>query len=155
MKETLGYKVTVAVAWMIHVFGASALVITVLALCGVHMNWQIGALCAVPGWLMIRALTELAHYEREKMLKAHMERWVERTEREIEHREEEKSENQGEKCRFCEDGKCTFGDGTEGCAYSEGQRIQSCEDPDMVYIQEGDIRRIVHEGKEVGWYRWK
>lgn len=34
-------------------------------------------------------------------------------------------------------------------------QVQSTEDPDTVYIQEGDIRRIIHEGKEVGWYRWE
>ncbi len=162
MKKTFGYKLAVAALWTLHVFGASALIITVLTLCGVHMNWWIGALSVVPGWLIIYGLQWYFTYEYRKNQKKAIEatkqavkKAVEEMMTEEEQGPEEKSENKAEECRFRVDEQCTFGDGDRKCAYPEGKRIQSCEDPNTVYIQEGGIRRILHEGKEVGWYRWE
>ena len=59
-------------------------------------------------------------------------------------------------CRFAENGTCTYGDSVGmGCDKIKEVQVQSAEDPDTVYLQKGDIRRIIHEGKEVGWYRWE
>lgn len=169
MKKTFGYKVAVAALWVLHVFGASALVVTILALCGVHMHWWIGALSVVPGWLIIRGLQWFFTYEHRKSQKKAVEEAKEEAKQELkeifdeimkEYAEEEqgtaeKPENKAEECRFNEDGQCTYSEEPMECVYPEGNLIQSCEDPNTVYIQEGDVRRILHEGKEVGWYRWE
>lgn len=164
MKKTFLYKAT---AWMLvgfTVLGATALVIMVLALCGVPMNWWIGALCVIPGCLILVGLAEIAHREKWKGKEALFDNLFETAMKSIE------AEEQEEECRFHAGGKCTFGDGLPECVKQLGviddaepqsvmfiqgdfKVIESCEDDMKSYIETSDgLRLIFREGKYVGWY---
>lgn len=167
MKKTFVYKVTKAALWVLHVFGASAFLLTVMALCGVPMGWQIGVCSVLPGCLIIQGLVAICSHERRKMNRAFIDHHIAELKKLL---KEMESDEQEEECRFHEDGKCTFGDGLPECAkelgvidYAEPQSvifiqgdlkmIESCEDDMKSYIETSDgLRLIFREGKYVGWY---
>lgn len=60
MKRTVWYKLIVASMWILQVFGASALIVTILALSCVRMNFWIGACTVLPGWLIVKGLNKLS-----------------------------------------------------------------------------------------------
>ena len=197
IKMSFWHKVALLWLYGFHVLGATTLIITVLALCGVHIYWWIGALCTIPGYLIIEGLVEYLWRQSQKRKRA-----FKKAEKEMcdiiykylkEHQDEKAEildasssagvenlkkavETFGKKtpvkqpktdlkfeipeakveCRFSENGTCTYGDSVGmNCEKLKEVRVQSVEDPHTVYLQEGDIRRILHEGKEVGWYRWE
>ena len=163
MKKTFLLKAT---EWMLvgfTVLGATALVIMVLALCGVPMNWWIGALCVIPACLILVGLATISGHERRKMKNAFIAHHVAELEEML---KELESWDQEEDCRFHEGGKCTFGDGLAECAHEthdeEEHRIEpmackkitSCEDESVQYLEFPDgIRLISQDGEYVGWYR--
>lgn len=167
MKKTFAYKVTKAALWVLQVFGASAFLLTVLALCGVPMGWQIGVCSVLPGCLIIQGLVDICSHERRKMKKGVVDKAVAELEEML---KELESWDQEDDCRFHEDGKCTFGDGLPECAKELGviddaepqsvmfiqgdfKVIESCEDDMKSYIETSDgLRLIFREGKYVGWY---
>ena len=59
MKKTLVYKLVKEALLALQIFGASAFLLTVLALCGVPMNFWIGVCSVLPGWAIIKLLTEV------------------------------------------------------------------------------------------------
>lgn len=67
MRETFLYKFAYWTAFSFYVFGASAFVLTVLALCGVEVNFWIGVLSVIPGSLMLFGLAKLFAREQDKM----------------------------------------------------------------------------------------
>ena len=108
MKKTFIYKVTKAALCVLQVFGASAFLLTVLALCGVPMCWWVGVCSALPGWLIVKWLLALCGREIMKsMEKGTHERFV------------IVKDGKDEECRFHEDGHCTFGDGAPECAHEK------------------------------------
>lgn len=86
--------------------------IMVLALCGVPMNWWIGALCVIPGCLILAGVGIIAEHELRKMKQAFIAHHVAVLEKML---KEMESDEQEENCRFHEGGKCTFGDGAPEC----------------------------------------
>lgn len=156
MKKSFVYKVTKAALWVLHVFGASAFLLTVMALCGVPMNFWVGVCTVLPGWLIIKGLLNLCGREIMKAMEnGTHERFV------------IVKDGKDEDCRFNEDGHCTFGDGLAECAHEahddeeedrirpfEGKKIVSCEDESVEYLEFRDgIRMIYQDGVLVGWYR--
>lgn len=169
MKKTFVYKVTKAALWVLHVFGASAFLLTIMALCGVPMGWQIGVCSVLPGCLIIQGLVAISRHESRKVKRAFIDHHVAELKKLL---KEMESDEQEEVCRFHEGGKCTFGDGLPECAkeqdynrgLADGQRIAlnafsmcntsvSCEDASTKYMEFPDgLRLIFREGKYVGWY---
>ena len=70
MKKTFIYKASNAALRVFTVFGASAFLLTVLALCGVPRGWQIGVCSVLPGCVIIQGLVAIAGHERRKMEQA-------------------------------------------------------------------------------------
>lgn len=172
MKKTFLLKATACALCGLTLLGATALVITVLALCGVPVNWWIGALCVIPALLILVGLAEVAYREKRKMGKAFVDSIFDKM-KDVEEEEREAPKDQTEGCRFREGEKCTFGDGLPKCAKEQtgekklagGQRKYfdppsmqislriSCEDPLVHYMEYPDgLRLIFHAGKYVGWY---
>lgn len=162
MKKTFLFKAVDAAMWVFTIFGASAFLLTVLALCGVPMGWQIGVCSVLPGCVIIQGLVAICSHERRKMKKGVVDKVVAELEEML---KELESWDQEEECRFHEDGKCTFGDGLPECAKDQtfnidapilsGSviKIRSCEDENTKYIDFLDgLRLIFREGKYVGWY---
>lgn len=162
MKKTFIYKAANAAMWVFTVFGASAFLLTVMALCGVPMGWQIGVCSVLPGCLIIQGLVAICSHERRKMKRAFIDHHIAELKKLL---KEMESDEQEEECRFHENGKCTFGDGLPECAKEQtfnidapilsGSviKIRSCEDENTKYIDFLDgLRLIFREGKYVGWY---
>ena len=167
MKKTFIYKVTKAALCVFTAFGASAFLLTVMALCGVPMGWQIGVCSVLPGCLIIQGLISICNHERRKMKRAFIDHHVAELKKLL---EEMESDEQEEECRFHEGGKCTYGDGLPECVKQLGviddaepqsvmfiqgdfKVIESCEDDMKSYIETSDgLRLIFREGKYVGWY---
>lgn len=59
MKTTFWLNFAVVASNVLRVLGASVLVQTVLALCGVPITWWVGGLSAVPGMLISKCLRSL------------------------------------------------------------------------------------------------
>lgn len=169
MKKTFLLMTADYAIYGLGVFGATAFMITVLALCGMPVTWWIGALCAVPGWLLVHGLYLFIYksiVDEVPDTPGNME-----------------IEEEADGCRFHEGGKCTFGDGLPGCAKDEAYqrgfedgrhrglleqelkhrmaafcdvsciRIISCEDSSVHYLEFPDgLRLISQKGKYVGWY---
>lgn len=164
MKKTFIYKASNAAMWVFTIFGASAFLLTVLALCGVPMGWQIGVCSVLPGCLIIQGLVAICSHERRKMKRAFIDHHIAELKKLL---KEMESDEQEEECRFHEGGKCTFGDGLAECAHEahddeeedrirpfEGKKIVSCEDESVEYLEFRDgIRMIYQDGVLVGWYR--
>ena len=162
MKKTFIYKAVNVAMWVVTVFGATAFLLTVMALCGVPMSWQIGVCSVLPGCVIIQGLVAICRHERRKMKNAFIAHHVAELEEML---KELESWDQEEDCRFNEDGKCTFGDGLPECAKEQtfnidapilsGSviKIRSCEDENTKYVDFLDgLRLIFREGKYVGWY---
>ena len=114
MKKTFLYKAVDAAMWVFTIFGASAFLLTVMALCGVPMGWQIGVCSVLPGCLIIQGLVAICRHESRKMKKqAFIDHHVAELEKML---KEMETDEQDEDCRFHEGGKCTFGDGATECA---------------------------------------
>lgn len=113
MKKTFIYKASNAAMWVFTVFGASAFLLTVMALCGVPMSWQIGVCSVLPGCVIIQGLVAICRHERRKMKNAFIAHHVAELKKLL---KEMESDEQEEECRFHEDGKCTFGNGAAECA---------------------------------------
>ena len=161
MKKTFVYKVTKAALWVLHVFGASAFLLTIMALCGVPMSWWVGVCTALPGWLIIKWLMALCANEIRKSMEVGSQ---------VTYSFVKDGKEESEDCRFHEGGKCTFGDGLPECVKQLGviddaepqsvmfiqgdfKVIESCEDDMKSYIETSDgLRLIFREGKYVGWY---
>lgn len=120
MKKTFWFKFAIRTGHALHVFGATALVVTVLALCGVPMTWWIGSLCVAPGWLIVRGLTALANHEEKKMKVAFIERHVENLEKLLKQLETDEADKPKVDCRFREEGQCTYGNGAPECVKEKG-----------------------------------
>lgn len=180
MKKTFLFKAVDAAMWVFTIFGASAFLLTVLALCGVPMGWQIGVCSVLPGCLIIQGLVAIFRHELRKMKRSFIDHHVAELKKLL---KEMESDEQEEECRFHEGGKCTFGDGLPGCAKDEAYqrgfedgrhralleqelkhgmavfcdvsciRIISCEDSSVHYLEFPDgLRLISQKGKYVGWY---
>ena len=175
MKKTFLFKAVDAAMWVFTIFGASAFLLTVLALCGVPMGWQIGVCSVLPGCVIIQGLVAICRHERRKMKNAFIAHHVAELEEML---KELESWDQEEDCRFHEDGKCTFGDGLPECAKEEAYQrgleegrhqclmnemektptvfcdwTVSCEDAATKYVDLPDgLRLISQKGKYVGWY---
>ena len=163
MKKTFIYKASNAAMWVFTVFGASAFLLTVMALCGVPMGWQIGVYSVLPGCLIIQGLVSICDHEMRKMKKGVVDKAVAELEEML---KELESWDQEEDCRFHEGGKCTFGDGLAECAHESHdeeehriepmacKKITSCEDESVQYLEFPDgIRLISQDGEYVGWYK--
>ena len=110
MKKTFIYKAANAALCVFTAFGASAFLLTVMALCGVPMCWWVGVCTALPGWLIIKWLLALCGREIMKSMgNGTHERFV--------IVKDGKAET--DDCRFHEDGKCTFGNGATECAHEK------------------------------------
>ena len=118
MKKTFLFKAVDAAMWVFTIFGASAFLLTVLALCGVPMGWQIGVCSVLPGCLIIQGLVAIFRHELRKMKRSFIDHHVAELKKLL---KEMESDVQEEECRFHEGGKCTFGDGLPECA-----KEQSC-----------------------------
>lgn len=106
MKKTFLYRAATVALIILHVFGASAFLLTVMALCGVPMNFWVGVCTVLPGWLIIKGLLNLCGREIMKAMEnGTHERFV------------IVKDGRDEECRFHEDGKCTFGEGATECAH--------------------------------------
>lgn len=116
MKKTFVHKAATVALIILHVFGASAFLLTVMAMCGVPMGWQIGVCSVLPGCLIIQGLISICNHERNKMVKAVSDK-IESDLGLILKKME--SDEQEEDCRFHEGGKCTFGDGAAECAHEK------------------------------------
>lgn len=163
MKKTFLFKAVDAAMWVFTIFGASAFLLTVLALCGVPMGWQIGVCSVLPGCLIIQGLVTIFRHELRKMKRAFIDHHVAELKKLL---KEMESDEQEEECRFHEGGKCTFGDGLQECAKENGvtpimnevgsvrcKIVISCEDSSVHYLDfEDGLRLIFREGKYVGWY---
>ena len=114
MKKTFIYKAANAALCVFTAFGASAFLLTVMALCGVPMGWQIGVCSVLPGCLIIQGLVAIFRHERRKMNRAFIDHHIAELKKLL---KEMESDEQEEECRFHEDGKCTFGDGATECAH--------------------------------------
>lgn len=114
MKKTFIYKAANAALCVFTAFGASAFLLTVLALCGVPIGWQIGVCSVLPGCVIIQGLVAICSHERRKMKNAFIAHHVAELEEML---KELESWDQEEDCRFHEGGKCTFGDGAPECAH--------------------------------------
>ena len=111
-KYSFGYKLSFAVLWCLHVLGATALVIVALALCGVPMNFWIGAASVIPGYLICKALHLWYSYESNKNDTRMIKEMLELTDEDIENIDKQ---SQDAMCPFNDDGVCTFGDGLPEC----------------------------------------
>ena len=156
MKKTFLLMTAAYAIYSLGVFGATTFMITVLALCGLHVTWWIGALCAVPGWLLLHVLHSFigkSNVDEAHDTPGNME-----------------IEEKADGCRFPAGGKCTYGDGLpeyvkklgviddaepQSVMFIQGdfKVIASCEDDMKSYIETSDgLRLIFREGKYVGWY---
>lgn len=135
MKKTFVYKVTKAALWVLHMFGASAFLLTVMALCGVPMNFWVGVCTVLPGWLIIKGLLNLCGREIMKAMEngAH-ERFV------------IVKDGKDDDCRFHEGGKCTYGDGLPECA-KEMKAIDSNDTRKKYWELHDSALKKMREGK--------
>ena len=73
MKNTLLYVITKIALKVLHIFGACAFLLTILALCGVRIDFFIGFCSVLPGWGIIELLTQICGNEIRKRMKAEAE----------------------------------------------------------------------------------
>lgn len=112
MKYSFGFKASIAILWGLHILGATALIIVVLAQCGVPMNFWIGSASVIPGYLICKALHLWYSYESNKNDTRMIKEMLELTDEDIENIDKQ---SQDAMCPFNDDGVCTFGDGLPEC----------------------------------------